>query len=163
MHLIAQALRREVSELHKNGVRLRHIGHLERVSRQLRRGVLDAIELTKDNDRLTLNVAFDYGGRAEVVHAVKQIIKAGMPAEDVTEETISQHLYTAGQPDPDLIIRTAGELRISNFMIWQGAYAEYYAAPVFWPDFDENELYKALAAFNQRDRRYGRLTDSEYA
>ena len=163
MNLIAQALRREVSELHKNGVRLRHIGHLERVSRQLRRGVLDAIELTKDNDRLTLNVAFDYGGRAEVVRAVQQIIEAGIPAEDVTEETISQYLYTAGQPDPDLIIRTAGELRVSNFMLWQGAYAEYYAVPVFWPDFDENELYKALAAFSQRDRRYGRLTDSEYA
>jgi undecaprenyl diphosphate synthase len=124
--------------------------------------VLDAIELTKDNDRLVLNVAFDYGGRAEVVHAVQQIIRAGIPAEDVTEETISQHLYTAGQPDPDLIIRTAGELRISNFMLWQGAYAEYYAAPVFWPDFDESELYKALVAFNERDRRYGKLTDSEY-
>jgi len=157
MGLIARALRREVSELDKNGVRLLHIGSLERVSERLRRGVLDAIELTKNNDRLILNVAFDYGGRAEVVHAVKRIIEAGIPAEDVTEELVSQYLYTAGQPDPDMIIRTAGELRVSNFLLWQGAYAEYYAAPVYWPDFDEAELYKALVAYNQRERRFGRL------
>jgi undecaprenyl diphosphate synthase len=158
MDLIAQALRREVPELHKNGVRLLHIGSLERVTERLRRGVLDAIELTKNNDRILLNVAFDYGGRAEVVHAVKRIIEAGVPAEDVTEELVSQYLYTAGQPDPDVIIRTAGELRISNFLLWQGAYAEYYAAPVYWPDFDEVELYKSLVAYNRRERRFGRLS-----
>jgi len=123
----------------------------------MQQGVRDAMTLTQDNDRLVLNVAFDYGGRAEVVDAVKQIIREGVPAEAVDEELISQHLYTKGQPDPDLIIRTAGELRVSNFLLWQAAYAEYYAAPVYWPDFDEAELYKALAAFNERNRRYGRL------
>jgi len=155
--LLAQALRREVPELHKNGVRLNHIGRLERIPESSRQGVLDAIDLTKDNDQLLLNVAFNYGGRAEVVDAAKRIIEAGIPAVDVTEELFEQYLYTAGQPDPDMIIRTAGELRVSNFLLWQGAYAEYYAAPVYWPDFNEEELYKALLIFSQRERRYGGL------
>jgi undecaprenyl diphosphate synthase len=157
MNLLAQALRNEVPELHKNGVRLNHIGRLERIPERLRQGVRDAIELTKDNDRLLLNVAFNYGGRAEVLDAVKRIIEAGIRPEELTEEVFEQHLYTAGQPDPDLIIRTAGELRISNFLLWQGAYAEYYAAPVYWPDFDEAELYEALVEYNRRERRYGGL------
>jgi len=157
LSLLAQALRKEVPELHKNGVRLNHIGRLDRIPESSRQGVLDAIELTKNNDQLLLNVAFNYGGRAEVVDAAKRIIEAGIPAADVTEELFEQYLYTAGQPDPDIIIRTAGELRVSNFLLWQGAYAEYYAAPVYWPDFDEQELYKALLVFSQRERRYGGL------
>jgi undecaprenyl diphosphate synthase len=159
LSLLAQALRREVPELHKNGVRLNHIGRLERIPARSRKGVLDAIELTRENDRLLLNVAFNYGGRAEVVDAAKRIIKAGIAADEVTEEVFEQYLYTAGQPDPDMIIRTAGELRISNFLLWQGAYAEYYAAPVYWPDFDETELYKALVEYNRRERRYGALPE----
>jgi undecaprenyl diphosphate synthase len=161
LNLLARALREEVPELHKNGVRLNHIGRLERVPERSRQGVLDAIELTKNNDRLMLNVAFNYGGRAEVVDATKRIIQAGIPADEVTEELFEQYLYTAGQPDPDMIVRTAGELRVSNFLLWQGAYAEYYAAPVYWPDFDEDELYKALVTFNQRKRRYGGLPGEE--
>jgi len=157
LNLLARALREEVPELHKNGVRLNHIGRLERIPERSRQGVLDAIELTKDNDQLVLNVAFNYGGRAEVVDATKRIIQAGLSAAEVTEELFEQYLYTAGQPDPDMIIRTAGELRVSNFLLWQGAYAEYYAAPVYWPDFDEQELYKALLVYNRRERRYGGL------
>jgi undecaprenyl diphosphate synthase len=157
LSLLARALREEMPELHKNGVRLNHIGRLERIPERLRQGVLEAIELTKDNDRLLLNVAFNYGGRAEVVDAAKRIIEAGLPPEELTEEIFEHYLYTAGQPDPDMIIRTAGELRISNFLLWQGAYAEYYAAPVYWPDFDEGELYKALVEYNRRERRYGGL------
>jgi undecaprenyl diphosphate synthase len=157
LSLLAQALREEMPELHKNGVRLNHIGRLERIPERLRQGVLEAIELTKKNDRLLLNVAFNYGGRAEVVDAAKRIIEAGLRPEELTEEVFEHYLYTAGQPDPDLIIRTAGELRISNFLLWQGAYAEYYAAPVYWPDFDEAELYKALVEYNRRQRRYGGL------
>jgi undecaprenyl diphosphate synthase len=157
LNLLARALRDEVPELHKNGVRLHHIGRLDRIPERLRQGVLDAIELTKDNDRLLLNVAFNYGGRAEVLDAVKRIIEDGIRPEALTEEVFEQYLYTAGQPDPDMIIRTAGELRISNFLLWQGAYAEYYAAPVYWPDFDEVELYEALVEYNRRDRRYGGL------
>jgi undecaprenyl diphosphate synthase len=157
MSLLSQSLRREVPELHKNGVRLRHIGRLEGIPVRSRRGVLDAIELTKDNDRLILNVAFNYGGRAEIVDAVKQIMQAGIPAEEVTEELIAQHLYTAGQPDPDLIIRTGGEFRLSNFLLWQASYAEYYSTPAYWPDFGEEELYKALSTFGRRERRYGQV------
>jgi len=161
MGLLAQVLRREVPELHKNGVRLRHLGRLERLPPRLQKGVQDAIDLTAHNDRLTLNVAFSYGGRAEIVDAVKQIIQAGTPAEQVTEQLISQHLYTAGQPDPDMIIRTGGEFRLSNFLLWQAWYAEYYSTPVYWPDFDEAELYKALATFGQRKRRYGLVPGDE--
>ena len=155
MGLLAQALRREVPELHKNGVRLCHLGRLERLPDRLQREVRDAIDLTAHNDRLTLNVAFSYGGRAEIVDAVRRIIQAGTPPNDVTEELISQHLYTAGQPDPDMIIRTGGEFRLSNFLLWQAWYAEYYSTPVYWPDFDAAELYKALLVYGQRKRRYG--------
>ena len=157
LNLLARALENEVPELHKNGVRVNHIGRLERIPERLRRGVLNAIELTKSNDRLLLNVAFNYGGRTEVLDAVKRIIEDGIRPEALTEEVFERYLYTAGQPDPDLIIRTAGELRISNFLLWQGAYAEYYAAPVYWPDFDEAELYEALVEYNRRERRYGGL------
>ncbi len=153
--LLAQALQKEVRELHKNGAQLRHLGHLERLPRQLQKGVLDAVELTKNNDRIVLNIAFDYGGRAEIIEAIKAIIRQGVAADDVTEELVSQYLYTAGQPDPDIIIRTAGEMRLSNFMLWQAEYAEYYSTPTYWPAFDEDELYKALVAFNRRERRYG--------
>jgi undecaprenyl diphosphate synthase len=161
MSILAQALRREVPELHKNGVQLRHIGRLERLPENLRRGVLEAIDLTRDNDRLTLNVAFSYGGRAEIVDAVQQIVRAGVPAEQVTEDLISQHLYTAGQPDPDMIIRTGGEFRLSNFLLWQASYAEYYSTPTYWPDFDDAELYKALETFSMRKRRYGLVSREE--
>ena len=157
IQLLDRALRQEVAELHREGARLYHLGCLDRLPRRLRQGVLDAIELTKDNDRLVLNIAFDYGGRQEIVDAVREIVRAGVPPEEVDEEAIARHLYTAGQPDPDMIIRTAGEMRISNFMLWQSAYAEYYAAPVYWPDFDEQALYEALVAYNCRERRYGLL------
>jgi undecaprenyl diphosphate synthase len=161
MGLLAQALRREVPELHRNGVRLCHLGRLDRLPDRLQRGIRDAIELTRNNDRLILNVAFSYGGRAEIVDAIKRIIEAGTPADAVTEELVSQHLYTAEQPDPDMIIRTGGEFRLSNFLLWQAWYAEYYSTAVYWPDFDEAELYKALATFGQRKRRYGLVQDDQ--
>jgi len=146
---------RELQELHQEGVQLRHVGRLKRLPAKLQQKIQQAIELTKNNQRLLLNVAFDYGGRAEIVDAARHIIADGVPADEVTEELISRHLYTAGLPDPDLIIRTSGEMRISNFLIWQGAYAEYYASPANWPDFDKDELYKALRAYTQRERRFG--------
>jgi undecaprenyl diphosphate synthase len=146
---------RELQELHQEGVQLRHVGRLERLPAKLQQKIWQAIELTKNNQQLILNVAFDYGGRAEIVDAIRHIITEGVPAGEVTEKLISRYLYTAGLPDPDLIIRTSGEMRISNFLIWQGAYAEYYASPANWPDFDKGELYKALRAFTQRERRFG--------
>jgi undecaprenyl diphosphate synthase len=157
--ILQQMIQRELKELHKQGVKLRHLGRLDRLPARLQKQVLEAIELTRNNDRIVLNVGFDYGGRAEIVQAVQQIIRAGIPADDVDESLISSYLYTAGQPDPDLIIRTSGEMRTSGFMMWQSAYAEYYITPTFWPDFDREELSKAIQAFAHRDRRYGGLKD----
>jgi undecaprenyl diphosphate synthase len=153
--ILERVIDRELAELHEEGVQLRHLGRLDRIAPQLRRKVLEAIELTKDNQRLILNVAFDYGGRAELVRAMQNIIADGVPAEQVDEALISRYLYTAGLPDPDLIIRTSGEMRISNFLIWQGAYAEFYVPSTLWPDFDKGELYRALESYNRRERRFG--------
>lgn len=156
--LIGRVINRELPQLHKEGVQLRHVGRLERIPPRLQRKVLDAIELTKENQRLILNVAFDYGGRDELVGAIRCMLADGVPAEQVDESLVSRYLYTAGLPDPDLIIRTSGEMRISNFLIWQGAYAEFYATPTLWPDFDEDELYKALKQYSQRERRFGQVS-----
>jgi undecaprenyl diphosphate synthase len=146
---------RELKELHEEGVQLRHVGRLEHLPAKLQRKVQQAIELTKDNQQLLLNVAFDYGGRSELVDAIRRIIADGIPAEEVDESLVTRYLYTAGLPDPDLIVRTSGEMRVSNFLIWQGAYAEYYVTPALWPDFGKEEFYKALEAFAQRERRFG--------
>ena len=155
LSILERVIDRQLLELHKENVRLRHIGRLEGISPSLLQKVRDAIELTKDNQRLILNIAFNYGGRAEILDAVRDIVADGVPAEQVDEALISRYLYTAGLPDPDLIVRTSGEMRVSNFLIWQGAYAEFYVTPTLWPDFDKDELYKALKAYNERDRRMG--------
>jgi undecaprenyl diphosphate synthase len=152
---------RELNELHKEGVQLRHIGRLERLDPRIQKKVLKAIDLTKDNDRLILNVAFNYGGRDEIVCAIQKIINDGIPAEDVTDEMVNRYLFTAGVPDPDLIIRTSGELRVSNFLIWQAAYSEWYITPTYWPDFDKEEYRHALEDFANRDRRYGKVSSGE--
>jgi undecaprenyl diphosphate synthase len=155
--ILERVLESEVENFHREGVRLRHIGDLEGLPDRLRKAVLDAIELTKNNDRLTLNVAFNYGGRAEIVRGVRRMLEDGVRPEDISEELFSHYLYTEGLPDPDLIIRTGGEMRLSNFLIWQSAYAEYYSTATYWPDFDKEELTKALRAYAQRERRFGRL------
>jgi undecaprenyl diphosphate synthase len=155
LSILEMMLDRELSKLHQEGVQLRHIGRLERISPELQQKVRDAIELTRDNPRLILNVAFNYGGRAELVDAIRHIIADGVSAEQIDEQLVSRYLYMAELPDPDLIIRTSGEMRVSNFLIWQGAYAEIYVTPALWPDFDKNELYKALQDYNQRERRFG--------
>ncbi|MGA7192646.1 MAG: isoprenyl transferase [Anaerolineales bacterium] len=155
MHILEDVIDRELAELNKEGVQLRHIGRLERLAPTLQEKVLDAIEMTKNNDRLVLNVAFNYGGRDEIVQAIQHMMKDGIEPEKVTDEIVSQYMYTAGVPDPDLIIRTSGELRVSNFLIWQAAYSEWYITPTYWPDFDKEEYRRALEAFAQRDRRYG--------
>ncbi len=157
MTILREMLKREVKNLHKNGVRLQHVGRLEGLEDDLKGKIHDALELTKNNTRITLNVAFNYGGRAEIVDAVKRIIADGVTTNAVTEDLIEQYLYTAGQPDPDLIVRTGGEMRLSGFLMWQSAYAEYYTTPTYWPDFDEGELYKALVAYGNRERRFGGL------
>jgi undecaprenyl diphosphate synthase len=160
MRILEDVIDRELRELHDQGVQLHHIGRLDRLNPKLRKKVLDAIEYTKDNDRLVLNVAFNYGGRDEIVCAIQAMILAGVKAEDVTDELVSEYLFTAGEPDPDLIIRTSGELRGSNFLIWQGAYSEWYFTPTYWPDFDKDELRLALEEFISRERRYGLAPES---
>jgi undecaprenyl diphosphate synthase len=159
LHILEDVIDRELEELNKEGVQLRHIGRLERLSPILQKKVLQAVELTKNNDRLVLNVAFNYGGRDEIVQAIQHMMQDGVEPEQVTDELVSQYLYTAGVPDPDLIIRTSGELRVSNFLIWQGAYAELYSTPAYWPDFDKDEYRRALVTFAQRDRRYGGVSE----
>jgi len=155
LNILETVIDRELDELHKNGVRLHHLGRLEGLSPELQGKVLRAIEMTRNNNRLTLNVAFNYGGRQEIVNAVRRMLAEGVAPEQVDEEFIDRYLYTAGLPDPDLIIRTSGEMRVSNFLIWQGAYAEYYVTPTYWPDFDKEELRKALEAYAHRQRRFG--------
>ena len=157
MRLLEQALTEQLAELHAEVVQIRHSGSLERVSESLSKAIQEALELTKDNQRIILNVAFNYGGRAEIMNAVRRIIADGVAAEEVNEDLFTRYLHTAGLPDPDLIIRTAGEMRLSNFLIWQGAYAEYYSTPTYWPDFELEELRKALEAYAARERRFGRL------
>jgi undecaprenyl diphosphate synthase len=135
---------------------------MEGVASSLQQKIKQAIELTKGNTTLILNVAFNYGGRQEILDAVRAIIADHVAPEDVDEALFSRYLYTGDLPDPDLIIRTSGEVRISNFLLWQGAYAELYSTPIFWPDFDEDELRKALEHYAHRERRFG-LTPAQMA
>ncbi len=155
MRILEDVIDRELDELNESGVQLRHIGQIERLQPAIRKKVRHAIEMTKNNERLILNIAFNYGGRAEIVDAVQKLMQDNVQPEDVSEELLSNYMYTSGCPDPDLIIRTSGEFRTSNFLIWQAAYAEYYITPTYWPAFDKDEYYKALQHFEQRDRRFG--------
>ena len=159
MRLIPRVIDRELKELHRNGVRLVHVGDMGPLDERLRRRVEDAIELTQDNDRMTVALAFNYGGRAEIVEAMRRIAMERLPAEQIDEALVSSHLYTAGLPEVDLLIRTAGDMRISNFLLWQSAYAELYFTPTLWPDFDEGEIERALQAYAQRERRFGAVPD----
>ncbi len=155
--ILETVIDRELNELKKEGVRICHVGRLEAMPKKVREKVLNSLELTHDNDRLILNIAWNYGGRDEIVYAIQQIIKAGLAPEEVTEEVVSRHLFTKGCPDPDLIIRTSGEIRVSNFLIWQSAYSEWYFTPTLWPDFNKEELGKAIEDYSQRKRRFGKL------
>jgi undecaprenyl diphosphate synthase len=157
MKLFESVIDRELQELHDQGVQLRHIGRLDGLKPAFRKKVLQALEYTCDNDRLILNIAFNYGGRDEIVCTIQRIIEDGVKADEVTTDLVKRYLFTSGVPDPDLIIRTAGELRGSNFLIWQGAYSEWYFPPVYWPDFDKEQLRLALDEYSHRERRYGCL------
>ncbi len=159
MRILEMVIDRELRELHDEGVQIRHIGELDGIEPRLARKVTDACRLTHANDRLILNVAFNYGGRDEIVHAVQNIVRDGIAAEMISEKTISEYIYTSDLPDPDLIIRTSGEFRLSNFLIWQGAYSEIYTTPTYWPDFDREAFYQALADFGNRRRRFGKTDE----
>ena len=157
MRLLAQRIDKEAAELHRNNVRIRHVGSLDGIQPRLAERIHAAVALTCKNTGLVLNVAFNYGGRREIVRAVQRALADGIQPEDLTEELIDRHLDTAGLPDLDLVIRTGGEFRLSNFLLWQAAYAEYYSTPICWPDFGRDELYQAFAEFGRRVRRFGGL------
>jgi undecaprenyl diphosphate synthase len=160
MNILETVIDRELKQLHANGVQLRHIGELDGLSEGLQAKVRKAVDLTRHNDHLILNVAFNYGGRQDLLQAFRRIVADGIPADQINERLIDYYLYTAGQPDPDMVIRTGGEMRLSNFLLWQASYAEYYSTPKYWPDFDRNELLKAMVHFAQRERRFGLVLQS---
>lgn len=155
MNIFDDVFDRELNELHRQGAQLRHVGRLAGVRPSFVKKIKRGVELTKNNDRLILNVAFNYGGRDEIIHVVKQMIEDGVKPEDVTSDLIEEYLFTSGSPDPDLVIRTSGEKRTSNFLLWQSAYSEWYFPKVYWPDFGREQLLEAILEYNRRERRFG--------
>ena len=156
MGLLAKTLLNELDDMHKENVKIRFLGDISQLNKNLIKIVNDAQEKTKNNTGVNLNIAFNYGARNEIVHAMQSIIKEGIAPEQINEETISKHLYTKDIPDPDLLIRTGGEKRISNYLLWQLAYSEIYVTDTYWPEFDRKELSKAIVEFEKRNRRFGK-------
>ncbi|CCG52374.1 Di-trans,poly-cis-decaprenylcistransferase [Flavobacterium indicum GPTSA100-9 = DSM 17447] len=163
MKLLVSALKKELKTLQENNIRLQAIGSLNHLPTGVKRELLEVIEKTKNNNRMTLTLALSYGSRDEIINAVKNIsekVKNNIISIDTIDESIiNQHLYTQNMPDVDLVIRTSGEHRISNFLLWQIAYAEFYFTEVLWPDFNEEELFKALLSFQKRERRFGKTSE----
>ncbi len=157
--ILREAIQIQTQALHERGVRILHLGRTDRLPTGLREAVNDAKELTKDNESMTLSIAFDYGGRAEILEAVKRIVQEKIPVGRLDEDLFGQYLYTAGLPDPDLIVRTGGELRLSNFLLWQSAYSEYYPTATHWPALGETDLARAMESFGRRRRRFGTLPE----
>jgi len=155
--LLQSALERETSALHQQNIRIIHIGRLDRLNRELQQQIEQAINLTRSNTGLTLAVAFDYGGRADIVDAARRIVADGVDANAIDEKMFARYLGSGDLPDADLVIRTGGEFRISNFLLWQSAYSEFYSTRVHWPDFGAEQAAKALDNFSRRNRRFGRV------
>jgi len=155
--LLARFIEKELQFINQQNIKLCHIGRLEQLPPHLRESIGRAVEATQGNSRMILSIAFNYGGRAEIVDAVRKIIRKGVRPEDVDESTFEKYLYTAGLPPVDLLIRTGDEVRFSNFLIWQTAYSEYYLTDVLWPDFGKEEIEKALLSYSRRKRRFGAL------
>lgn len=154
MDLLGQTLKNELKEMHENNVVISFIGDTTKLSVKLQEILNNAVETTKNNTGVNLQIAFNYGSRDEIVHAVNEIIVSG--EKNITEETISKHLYTKNIPDPDLLIRTGGEMRISNYLLWQIAYSEIIIRQEFWPEFDKNKLAECVLEYNKRNRRFGK-------
>jgi undecaprenyl diphosphate synthase len=157
LKILDETIHREIGELNRNGVQLRHLGGLDGLSPALQSEIRNTIELTKNNDRLILNLAFNYGGRQEILNAIRNIVQDQVPPDQITEDLFRRYLYTGDLPDPDLLIRTSGEMRWSNYLLWQAAYAEFYSTPVYWPDFGKEELRQALIEYGTRQRRFGKV------
>ncbi len=156
MDLLANTIKNELNELHENGVVINFIGDLSRLNPKLQDILSNAVEYTKNNKGVKLQIAFNYGSRDEIVNAVKAIVQKGVKVSEITEELISNELYTNNVPDPDLLIRTGGEMRVSNYLLWQIAYSEFFVTKEYWPEFDENSLAIAIEEFGNRQRRYGK-------
>jgi undecaprenyl diphosphate synthase len=157
LSLLAKKIDQETQAFHQENIRLVHLGRLDRLSQKLRQKVRAAVELTKNNTGLTLCLAFDYGGRDEIVQAARRIASAGIPGDNIDETVFARYLYGPDIPDPDLVIRTGGESRLSNFLIWQAAYSELYFTPVLWPDFGPKDVEEALSEYQLRQRRFGKI------
>ncbi len=157
LNLLVDNIDREAAELNRQGVKMNHLGRLSSLSIEVQEAIERACALTRNNTRMVFSFAFNYGGRMEILDAARRLIQEKVPADKVSEEVFSSYLYTAGIPDVDLLIRTSGELRTSNFLIWQTAYAEYYFTKVLWPDFTPKQVERALAAYDHRQRRFGGL------
>ena len=155
--LFHEAFTNEFLEMHKQGVRIIHLGQREGIPQDLLTEIDEAVERSKNNDRLVLSVALNYGSRNEIMHAIRRMIAEGVKPEDVTEQSISDYLFTAGTPDPDLVIRTSGEQRLSNFLLYQTAYSEWEFPETLWPDFGRDQLLEAIRVYAQRDRRFGKV------
>jgi undecaprenyl diphosphate synthase len=161
LRILAGVIERETEELNRQGAQLRHIGSLEGLDAELQAAVLTAIERTQTNNRLILTLAFNYSGRQELLAAIRSLLASGVPAAAVDEETLQAHLFTRDIPDPDLIIRTSGEHRISNFLLWQSAYSELFFTPTLWPDFGPDDLFEAVTDYGRRDRRFGGVASGD--
>lgn len=159
MNILSEFIDSQLAELHEEQVQVRHVGRMEDLSTLLQHKIREAIALTQENTRLILTVALNYGGRADIVDAVRRIITHGVPLESINEECLAEHLSTYPTPDPDLIIRTSGEWRLSNFLVWEAAYSEYWTTPAYWPDFGPDQLKQAIRDYGRRKRRFGGLSE----
>ena len=157
MALLEEAITKETDSVHDKNIKINYIGNTKRLSSNLQKMIDNSIDITQNNTGLTCNIALDYGGREEIIRAIKNIIDDNINSKDINEKLINKYLYTADIPDPDLIIRTAGEQRISNFLPWQSVYSEYYSTKIFWPDFKPDDLLEAVKSYNTRKRKYGKL------
>ena len=155
--ILADFIERTASEIHQKGIRLCHLGRLEELPEDLQHTITKAVELTKNNSRMTLSVAFNYGGRAEILDAIRRLVADGVAPQNIDEELFSSYLYTDGLPNVDLLIRTGDELRLSNFLVWQTTYSEYHFTKVPWPDFGKKDIDRALLSYSRRQRRFGGL------
>lgn len=160
MRILGAAIESETEELHKQGAQLRHIGDLDALDPELRQSVLEAIELTQNNTRIILTLAFNYGGRQELINAISNMIRDGVDPDTIDDSMVERYLYMPDLPDADLIVRTSGEWRLSNFLLWQSAFSELYFTPKFWPDFGPADLDEAIRDYSQRERRFGGVTPS---
>lgn len=158
MYLLGEYIDRETPHLHRMGVQIRHLGQIEGLSKALQKKIKNAVELTRRNSAITVCVALNYGGRSEIIHAIRTMVRKGIPLEEINEDTFSAHLSTRDIPNPDLVIRTSGETRLSNFLIWESAYSEFWFTPIFWPDFTQEHLDQAIHDYAGRQRRFGSVS-----